>query len=349
MSVYDPTQQFNEQLRALFHDTHPQEGPLVVVPHGKRFRRLIDHNYWKDFDVQETTDGMGTKGYFHWLMDTLEYGVQDAFAMPTGDNIEGGFIPIHLQSHLLIQQQDEEKILRIIKKLRDLCVENAWKTLDGRNYPIAITGGETAIMNTLQGFELGVTATGYVRKGEGVLPNIQVGDALLGLGSSGLHANGYSFYLDALNKRNVTLTNFLSELGEDFVKPTHVYLPAIKELLQHLREYIHGMVHITGNGFSKLRELMPTEDIDIEVGRTHSLKPQKLFWYGYEELGMSPQDMYRRLNNGVGFVVAIEQTKAEQALSILRKYFRSDVIGQAVKGRGRILIESEYQKETIIF
>ena len=63
--IYDPTKPFNEQIRQLIQDTHPQDGPIVIRAHGKRFRRVMNNDYWKDFDPQDATDGIGTKGLLH--------------------------------------------------------------------------------------------------------------------------------------------------------------------------------------------------------------------------------------------------------------------------------------------
>lgn len=349
--IYDPTKPFNEQIRQLIQTTHPQDGPCIVEPHGKRFLRVMDHNYWKDFHSQDATDGIGTKGYLHWLMDTLEYGVQDAFAMVVDDQIETGFITVHLQDHILMQEENEERIFRSVGKLQDLCVENLWEA-NGKSYPIAITGGETAILNTVQGFEMGITATGYVRKGEEITPAVREDDVLIGLGSGGLHSNGYSFIREEFfDKRHMKLDDMFPwgvTVGKELTRPTHVYMPALKELTRQLREYIHGMVHVTGGGLSKLRELMPAGDVDIEISRSHPLKPQEIFQYAFES-GVPSEKMYTRFNNGVGYVIAIEREHAPEALAILRRHFPAEIIGEVNRGNGKVVIESQYEDNTVVY
>lgn len=215
--------------------------------------------------------------------------------------------------------------------------------------------GETAIINTLQGFEMGITATGYVRKGEEIGSNAKEGDVIIGLESSGIHSNGLSFFRDELfTKRNMSLDAELSygaTVGEELTRPTNVYLPAIKALIEALADQkktaansaIHGMVHITGGGFSKLRELMPDKKTNIEIDANHSLKPQEIFRYTHDELRVSSQKMYERFNNGVGYVIAIAPDVSKYALEILQKHFKVDEIGFVRKGDGRVKIDSAYE------
>lgn len=349
--IYNPAKPYNERIRQLILDTHPQKGPLIVRPDGKRFERLMDGNYWNDFTFKDTSDTIGSKGLLHWLMGTLPNGMQDAFAMVSGDLMEGGFIPFHLQDYVQLQEENDEQIFASVQRLRDLCVENPWETSDGREYPIAITGGDTSVVNTIQGCEIAITATGYVRKGEKIIPDAQPGDSLIGIASNGIHSNGLTFYRDELNKKGIGLQTQLStiKLGEELVRPTHVYMPALRELIKEIRPYIHGMVHITGGGFSKLKELIPEgRYIDAEVSRTHTLKSQEIFWYAFEELGMSSENMYTRFNNGVGYVVTVPPIKVELALSIIRRYFPADVIGHIISGQRRVLVESAYENKTLI-
>lgn len=351
MEIYDPAKPFNEQVRRLIKETHPTEGPLVLEPHGKRFRRIKDHNYWEDFYEQDATDGIGTKGLLHWQMDTVEYGVQDAFAMVVDDLMEGNYVPVYLQDHILMQEEDQQRIFRITRKLRDLCVQNPWES-DGKHYPIAITGGETAIINTLQGFEMGITATGYARKGEEITADAKEGDVIIGLASNGIHSNGLSFYRRELfEKRGMKTDSRLpwgTTVGEELTKPTRIYMPALKELIRHMREDIHGMVHVTGGGLSKLRELAPQRGVDIEVGRNHRLEPQEIFRFAYE-LEPSPEKMYSRFNNGIGYALAVPSDRSGQALSVLRGHFPAEAIGAVSKGRGRVFIESQYDGSIVAY
>jgi phosphoribosylformylglycinamidine cyclo-ligase len=354
-SPYNPSKPFNECIRELIATTHPKEGPILVSRMGKRFEINIDPEYLRDFSEMSCSDGIGTKGSLHWRMGTLRNGVQDAFAMVVDDLIEGGFVPVLLQNHIQIQEENEEKILSLIDALVKLSKENKWEYADNKSNPIIISGGETAITNTIDGFEMGITATGYVKKGEEIRPNAEPGDVIIGLRSSGIHSNGLSFYRDELlNKRHMRLSDEMpwgAILGEELTKPTNIYLPAIKELIRKISDNdnvavnnpIHGMVHITGGGISKLRELISNKRADIEVYRNHRLIPQEIFRYVHDELGVSSEKMYERFNNGIGYVIAIEPSSLKHALAILRTHFSAEEIGRVKEGTGRVIVESQYE------
>jgi len=90
-------------------------------------------------------------------------------------------------------------------------------------------------------------------------------------------------------------------------------------------------------------------DVDIEISRRHPLKPQEIFLYAHE-LGVPPDKMYTRFNNGVGYVVAIDRSQARNALRMLGKYFRAtEVIGEVTRGKGRVVIESQYDNSTVVY
>jgi phosphoribosylformylglycinamidine cyclo-ligase len=357
--LYNPSKPFNEQIRMLIKSTQPTKGPIIVSPFGKRFKVDRDSAYWKGFLELTSTDGIGTKGLLHWKMNTLGYGVQDAFAMVVDDLIEGGFVPVILQNHIMVEEEDTAKILTVIKTLVDLCQNNKWEYADNKFNPIIISGGETAPINTLQGFEMGITGTGYVRKNEEISQKVEEGDVIIGLGSNGVHSNGLSFYREEFfQKRKMTLETELPwgiTIGQELTKPTNIYLPAIKALLTSLKsekktnanEVIHGMVHITGGGLSKLRELSPKQNADIEIYKKHGLKPQEIFRYAYDEFKVTSEKMYKRFNNGIGYVLAVEPSFSKHTLQILRKYFKAEEIGSVRKGSGKVRIESQYEPFTV--
>ncbi len=351
--LYNPAKPFNEQVRRLIQDTHNYEGSIRIKRHGKRFTTIRNSEHARCYSAQEATDGIGTKGLLHYKMGTFSNGVQDAFAMVADDHMEGGYIPVHLQDHIMIQGENEEYIFAAVTALRNLCLENPWEDMDGKYYPIIITGGETAIINTLQGFEMGITATGYAKNGEEIYPRIEDGDIIIGLGSNGIHSNGLSFFREELfDKQRGRLDDMLSwgtTIGEELTKPTYIYMPALKELIKYMRGHIHGMVHITGGGLSKLREWFPEEkNLDVQIKRSHSLKPQEIFHYAHD-LGTPSEKMYTRFNNGVGYAITIDKSKSADALDILRKHYTADIIGEVSRGTGKVLIESQYNNETIVF
>ena len=360
--AYDPTKPFNGQIRELIAATHPKAGPLRVKASGKRFSIGTDarySKYWAGLEELSSTDGIGTKGLLHWQMGTEQNGAQDAFAMVVDDLIERGFVPVKLQDHIQMQEEDDGRLFRIVGALVKLATENPWKGPDGKSYPIIISGGETAITNTLQGFELGITGTGYVARGGEIGADARAGDPIIGIGSSGVHSNGLSFLREELfAKRGMALDHVLpwgATIGEELTRPTHIYLPAIKEIICYAAESwhdvndaIHGMVHITGGGLSKLKELMRKGGkVDMAVDRDHALKPQELFFYAHDELGVPSEKMYTKFNNGTGYAVAVNPDFEQDALKILSRHFPADVIGHARRGNGKVVVGSQYEDKEV--
>lgn len=355
--MYDPTKPFNEQTRTIISSTHSLQGPLIVRPHGKRFQLEPDFDYWKGFKFETCTDGIGTKGYLHWQMNTIANGVKDAFAMVVDDLIEGGYVPFVMADHIIMQNEDQGKLDVAIKSLKELTLKYPYKTEDGRRWPISIGGGETAFMDTLKGFEMAIFAIGAVRRGHEIMASVKEGDVLIGLQSSGVHSNGLTFLRLELGDTKRDLDRMLPwgvTLGAELTKPTSIYLPAITELIESLTGgegrranlYIHGMVHITGGGLTKLKELITgREDLDVIVSRDHALTPHEIFAHVYG-LGTQSKKMYEMFNNGVGYVVAIEHSHVREALDTLRKHFPAEIIGRIEKGEGNVVIESQYEPIT---
>ncbi|MDE1860531.1 MAG: hypothetical protein KGH72_02320 [Candidatus Micrarchaeota archaeon] len=358
---YDATKPFNEHIRELIRATHPDGGPLAVVPEGKRFRVELHPSFVAAHYGARYPDGMGTKGKLHWEMDTLENGARDALAMVFDDAIESGRVPIELVDHLMVQEEDEGRIFRIIKKLSDLCIEHQWPVSNGTTYPVAITAGETAILDTIQGFELGVTAIAYAMKGHVITPIIRPGDAVIGIASSGVHSNGITFLREAFEGRRMDLDHQLpwgTSVGRELTVPTNIYLPAIRALIDEFREgdipanrFITGMVHITGGGFYKLKKELigDRRDIDIEITRAHGLDPQEIFKFAQREFKVTSGNMYMRFNNGIGYVVVVSGHREGDALEVLNRHFKAETIGRVVEGIGKVRIESKYESNNVVY
>lgn len=365
--TYDPKKPFNAKTLELIGFTHPTDGSLSVVRRGKR--NAIDRgDHWE----YPFGDGIGTKGLIHWMMrnslgsETLHfskkensalhirvprsllYAAADATAMVANDSAERGVIgsrrPL-LHDHILIQEEDRAAIGQIVASLAHFSVENSF----------IITGGETAIMNTVQGFEVCMSLTSYVGKRDEVLQFARPGDVLLGLGSNGVHSNGYSGVRKGLAANGMTLEDRLPwgrSVGEEFTRPTHIYLNAIKELVTRVKnagkrpgEVYHGGVNVTGGGYSKLTELWldnPDRDVLIRVARDHKLERQPVFQWIMETFGFSSERMLESYNNNVGFITAIDGKHWPAALEILRKHFPAEVVGHVHKGDGVVEVESPF-------
>src|SRR3989344_4276245 len=295
--VYNPIKPYKKEILSAIKSTWKTpyvriEDDVYPVIHKKFSWPEIDH-----------TDGIGTKGVYHWQKQTFHAAVLDALAMNLNDLALARAVPYKIQNHLAAE-----------------C----------RQRKIAMTGGENSFHDNAEGMEISITMSGFVKN---IKPNrFQVGDALIGVASSGLHSNGFT------KVRHL----FKKEFRPDFVKPTAIYLKPVLEAAN--RYSIHGLMHITGGAFSKLKDLLPKANAII--GR-HPLKPQKIF----QEIfcrGMKDREMYTTFNCGIGMVLSSAPANALGIIKIFKTHgFRAAPVGHIEKGAGQVYIESQFSQAKI--
>jgi len=311
--MYNPTKPYKEQITDLIKQTW--ETPFVSVSNGIVVRKFS----FPDFT---SVDGIGTKGVYHWNSRTFKSAVIDALAMNLNDLALQRATPYMLTDHIILPKEDEPAILEIMKYLVDECKE--------RN--IAIISGETAVHNEMNGLELSVAISGFVKKRK--LNRFRVGDILIGIESNGIHSNGFTKIREL----------FGEEYRKEFVSPTTIYLDTILELDKKFD--IHGLTHITGGAFTKLRDYLD-EKADIVINRNHNLKPQEIFNELYQR-GISDEEMYRTFNCGIGFILGINEGDSVNILFNIEG-FKYDIIGEVVSGDGKIKIQSKFSNKKVIY
>jgi phosphoribosylformylglycinamidine cyclo-ligase len=319
-STYDLAK--TEKIIKMIQETWPTSGPFLVEKIKNQIVIKKDPIFWKDYLEIDRTDGIGTKGSLHWKQKTFSFAAQDAFAMNANDVIRIGAEPYRLQDHIMMKEESDDAIFSIVKSLVDLC----------KRYKIAITSGETAILDMIKGLEIGITMIGRVKKDEIIKPDIRIGDKLIGLASNGIHSNGITIARRIFGEEEVELT-----------KPTEIYLE-VNEVLKNHRKDIHGMVHVSGGAFIKLKDIT-NDKTDIKIDRNHKLDPQSMFNSLKERGNLSDEVMYKTFNNGIGFIIATD--KVEDVLDIIKKYYKADIIGSVEKGSGKIKIESKFSDKIV--
>ena len=126
----------------------------------------------------------------------------------------------------------------------------------------------------------------------------------------------------------------------EFVEPTSIYSDTILTLDEQFD--IHGMMHITGGAYTKLRDLLGCAD--VKINRNHKLQPQPIFRYLYKQ-GIPDEEMYKTFNCGVGFILSVSPQDADKIVSGLD----ADIIGEVTSGSGKIKIESMFSDKEIEF
>ena len=261
-----------------------------------------------------STDGVGTKLKIAFMMDKHDTVGIDLVAMCVNDIMVQGADPLFFLDYLSMGRLDIHKARDIVKGIAVGC----------READCSLIGGETAEMPglyaegeyDLAGFVVGLGDNEDLLDGS----EIGVGYQLIGIGSSGLHSNGYSlvrkiFFEDL--KMSVTgyVEDFGRTLGEELLEPTRIYARAIRNLMRDFR--IYGISHITGGGLvDNLPRILP-KPCKALIDRT-SWTPQPIFSYLKKAGRISDQEMMRTFNNGLGLVIVVNEEEMSEILLRLK-------------------------------
>lgn len=249
------------------------------------------------------TDGVGTKLELAQRFGKLQGLGQDLVAMCVNDLVTIGARPLFFLDYYACGKLDVDDAEQVIRSIQLACQESNCLLL----------GGETAEMPgfyppkafDLAGFSVGLIEPGQLIDGS----QLQAGDVLLGLPSSGLHSNGYSLVRRLLEGRPTS-----PELIETLLTPTRLYVKPVMGLLQ-LGVTIKAMSHITGGGIDNLHRVLPSHlsiDLDTEAWALPPLFRQLQEWGQIEE-----SEMRKTFNCGIGMVLYGSPQEMERVRAIL--------------------------------
>jgi phosphoribosylformylglycinamidine cyclo-ligase len=215
----------------------------------------------------------------------------------------------------------------------------------------AIVGGETAVVPELLAgdndeiFDLAGTAIGIIPNKKVLLGNnIKIGDIILGLESSGLHSNGYTLARKVLSKYSLDkIPDFLNQsIGEELLIPTKIYVQPVMELIKNRKVTIHGLAHITGGSFTKLKRL----NNKVRYNLTNLSPPFGIFKQIQKDGKIDVKEMYRTFNMGIGFCIILPKASVDKTISIIEKNkMKVYQIGEVdSKGNGSVIGKVDNQK-----
>jgi phosphoribosylformylglycinamidine cyclo-ligase len=325
-----------ERIKPLFEQTFKNRKGLI----GESLLREINHYaaIVKITDKQAVaikTDGVGTKTFIAQYMNKYDTVGIDCVAMNVNDILCTGAEPVSFVDYLAIQKSEPEIIEQIAKGLK----------LGADRAKVNIVGGETAIMPDMInsadpdkiGFDLAGSALGTINPDcivEG--KQIEEGDTLIGISSSGIHSNGITLARNIFcNKKNFILNRYFDALGqsigEELLKPTYIYVDEIMEMIRsEIR--LKVLAHITSDGLVNLTRI--GENFGYEI--TYLPKPQPIYEiiqnYGHIDI----TEMYNVYNMGVGMCAVLPREQCDHALQIAEKYGKKAfVIGKAVMDQSK--------------
>ena len=275
------------------------------------FAGLYEHPYIPEYYLAGCTDGVGTKVIPLAKRGLVETIATDLIAMNLNDLICTGAKPMFFLDYFATNKLDVEITSKFVLALRSELAK----------YNCTLLGGETAELGSLikEGhFDVGGFMVGIVRK-DSILKreNVQEGDVVIALKSSGPHSNGYSL-VRALNDSG-QLSN---ELFETALAPTYIYANEINEIVE--KGLAHACANITGGGIEDNLIRSITEGKCAAVDKSKIIK-QELFEKLQELVGEN--EAYRAFNMGVGFCIIAPQENSEAISKICAKY-EPTVIGK---------------------
>ena len=203
-------------------------------------------------------------------------------------------------------------------------------------------GGETAEMPgfypegeyDLAGFSVGIVERNKIINGS----DIAAGDKIIGLGSTGIHSNGFSLVRKLYAMDESLKTKKIDEagktLGELLLEPTKIYVKSILSLIEKIA--VKGIAHITGGGFyENIPRILPkTADAKIKLG---TWEMPYIFDMLVKDAQLSQKDAYNTFNMGIGMVVVVKAEDEKEAReALLASGEKAFLIGEIVPGSGKV-------------
>ena len=280
------------------------------------------------------TDGVGTKLKIAFMLDKHDTVGIDCVAMCANDVACSGAKPLFMLDYISIDKNIPEKVESIVSGVADGCVQAG----------CALIGGETAEMPgiysageyDLAGFCVGLADRQSLINGA----DIRVGDALIGIESSGVHSNGFSLVRKAFGVSAEKLAVYSEELGktlgEELITPTKIYVKTIGALTDAVK--VKGLSHITGGGFYENIPRMFSSTLRARIDKASV--PVKPVFDLLRATGIPERDMFNTFNMGVGMIVSVAPEDADAAIaSLTASGEKAYVLGELVESSEGVIIE----------
>lgn len=303
-----------ERIKALVATTHTRGVISDIGGFGGLFRP--DLNRIEDPVLVASTDGVGTKLKLAFAFNRHDTVGIDLVAMSANDILVQGAAPLFFLDYFACGKLDPDICATVVAGVAEGC----------RMAGCALLGGETAEMPDmyppgeydLAGFCVGLVDNGRLVDGS----DITVGDAIIGIASSGLHSNGFSLARKIIRESGLKPDEPFpgmngKSVAETLMTPTTIYVEAVRPLLRDLR--IKGMAHITGGGFyDNIPRVLPAAvTAKINFG-SWPLGP--VFEWFQQQGKLSWPEMLQIFNCGIGMVLVLPQEQVEETISRIKAF-----------------------------
>jgi len=333
----------------------------IMHADGAGTKSALAYLYWKETNDLSVWKGIAQDAIVMNLDDLLCVGAYDNILLSSTIGRNKNKIPGEVISSIINGTEE------ILAHLRDLGIN------------IYSTGGETAdVGDIVRTLILDSTVTARMEKKKVIdNNNIQSGDVIIGLSSSG-KANYEQEYNSGIGSNGLTsarhdvfanylaqkyseafdpeipselvysgsykLTDEIEKLGIDAGKlvlsPTRTYAPVIKEVIKHYHPVIHGMIHCTGGAQTKVLNFID----NLHVIKDNMFETPEVFNIIKQESGTDWKEMYQVFNMGHRFEIYVYQDFAEDIIQIAKEYgIDAQIIGECYKSDSKKLtIKSPY-------
>ncbi len=275
------------------------------------------------------TDGVGTK-----LRIAIDTGHVDTIgidlvAMCVNDLVCQGAEPLFFLDYFATGKLELDQATRIITGIAKGCADSG----------CALIGGETAEMPGMYhkgDFDLAGFAVGAMERGTELPAGVQAGDVILGLASSGVHSNGYSFVRKVVELSGLgwDAASPFSDgtLGEALLTPTRLY---VKQALAAIRAGgVHGLAHITGGGITENPPRVLPEGLACEIDLGAWQLPPVFRWLA-ATANMAEAELLKTFNCGIGMILVVAEDRADALTALLQAEGESvSRLGRIVEGQG---------------
>jgi len=279
------------------------------------------------------TDGVGTKLLIAQTLGRHDTIGIDAVAMVVDDVVCNGAEPLFLLDYIACGKLVPERIAEIVSGIAEGC----------RIAACALLGGETAehpgAMDP-DAYDLATFGVGVVERARMLgAERVRDGDVIVGLRSSGLHANGYSLVRKIILDRDLSLDlrppGLEETLGDALLTPCRIHAPAV--LAAARATEIHAAAHVTGGGIeANLARVLPQGlGATLHLG---SWQRPPIFTYLGETGGLSEIEMRKVFNLGLGMAIFLPSSSLDVAVDVLGASGEiATVIGEVAAGHGVVI------------
>jgi phosphoribosylformylglycinamidine cyclo-ligase len=234
--------------------------------------------------------------------------------MSVNDILVQGAEPLFFLDYYVCERLDIAVARDVIKGIAAGCEQAGCALIGGETaeHPNAFVPGEY----DLAGFAVGVVEKNRAIDGRG----IAVGDALIGLSSSGPHANGFSLIRKILETSRADLARPVPgvtgsrTLGDTLLEPTRIYAKPVLSLLAEIE--VKGMAHITGGGLTENTHRMFPEGLAARIEASRWPRPPIFDWL-QQEGNVATEEMHRVFNCGIGLIIVVAPGDTASALARL--------------------------------